>query len=48
MYELTCYYDNTQVTGGSSGIGKEIARLAVLKDANVTIVARNQVRVLKL
>lgn len=29
------------ITGGSSGIGKEVARLATKKGANVTILARN-------
>ena len=32
-----------QVTGGSSGIGKEVAIEAVKRGANVTLLARNEV-----
>lgn len=32
-----------QITGGSSGIGKEIAIEAVKHGANVTLLARNEV-----
>ena len=38
------FYDLLQVTGGSSGIGKALAVGAVKLGANVTILARNKVK----
>ena len=38
------FYDLLQVTGGSSGIGKALAVGVVKLGANVTILARNKVK----